>query len=243
MNGPPPKPSLSLTVVMPVFNERYLVAEAIRRILDVEDERISRLEMVIVDDGSTDGSRAILGEIAKAHPERVKLVLHEKNQGKGAAVATGVEHARGDVTVIQDADLEYSAGDLPKVVAPFLDDDADAVFGSRFMPGGSRRVLYFRHSLANRFLTGVSNVLTDLNLTDMETCTKAARTTLLRSIPLRSRDFRIEPELVFKLAKRGARIFEVPIRYSGRTYEEGKKITWRDGVAALWWICRYRFFK
>jgi glycosyltransferase involved in cell wall biosynthesis len=233
MKGPPAKSSLSLTVVMPVFNERYLVAEAIRRILAVEDTRISRLDLVVVDDGSTDGSRAILAQLAREHPDRITLVLHEKNQGKGAAVATGVEHARGDVTVIQDADLEYSASDLPRVVAPFLEDDADAVFGSRFMPGGSRRVLYFRHSLANHFLTSVSNWLTDLNLTDMETCTKAARTTLLRSIPLRSRDFRIEPELVFKLAKRGARIFEVPIRYSGRTYEEGKKIRAKDGLLAL----------
>lgn len=224
---------------MPVFNERYLVAEAIRRILAVDDARITSLELVVVDDGSTDGSRAILEALAREHPQRITLVLHEKNRGKGAAVATGVDHARGDVTVIQDADLEYSASDLPRIIAPFLEDDADAVFGSRFMPAGSRRVLYFRHALANRFLTGVSNWLTDLNLSDMETCTKAVRTTILRSIPLRSRDFRIEPELVFKLAKRGARIFEVPIRYSGRTYEEGKKIRAKDGVLALLAMLRF----
>jgi glycosyltransferase involved in cell wall biosynthesis len=233
--------SLSLSVVMPAFNERYLVAESVRRVLAVSSPRISSLELIVVDDGSTDGTREILREIAAANPARMKLVLHEKNSGKGAAVATGVGHARGDVTVIQDADLEYNPRDLVRVVVPFLEDEADAVFGSRFLTGDYRRVLYFRHTLGNRVLTWMCNWLTDLNLSDMETCTKAVRTSLLQSIPLRSRDFRIEPELTFKLEKRGARIFEVPISYAGRTYEEGKKIGLRDGFLALgamlhWWI-------
>lgn len=233
--------SLSLSVVMPAFNERYLVAEAVRRMLAVESPHISRLDLIVVDDGSTDGTREILRDLAAKNPDRMTLVLHEKNGGKGAAVTTGIERAKGDVTVIQDADLEYNPRDLAKVVVPFLEDEADAVFGSRFLTGDYRRVLYFRHTLGNKVLTGMCNWLTDLNLSDMETCTKAVRTSLLQSIPIRSRDFRIEPELVFKLEKRGARIFEVPISYSGRTYEEGKKIRMRDGFRAIgamlhWWV-------
>ncbi|MBL8857450.1 MAG: glycosyltransferase [Planctomycetes bacterium] len=233
--------SLSLSVVMPAYNERYLVAEAVRRVLAVESPRISSLELIVVDDGSTDGTREILRGLAREHAGRMVLVEHERNGGKGAAVNTGIARATGDVTVIQDADLEYNPRDLVKVVVPFLEDEADAVFGSRFLTGEYRRVLYYRHTLGNKLLTGLCNWLTDLNLSDMETCTKAVRTSLLQSIPLRSRDFRIEPELVFKLEKRGARIFEVPISYSGRTYEEGKKIGMRDGFRALgamfhWWI-------
>lgn len=230
---------LSLSVVMPAYNERYLVAESVRRVLAVECPRISWLELIVVDDGSTDGTREILRELAAANPGRMTLVLHEKNGGKGAAVATGIDLAKGDVTVIQDADLEYNPRDLAKVVVPFLEDEADAVFGSRFLTGDYRRVLYFRHTLGNKVLTGMCNWLTDLNLSDMETCTKAVRTSLLQSIPIRSRDFRIEPELVFKLEKRGARIFEVPISYSGRTYEEGKKIGLKDAFQALYCIIRY----
>lgn len=233
--------SLSLSVVMPAFNERYLVAEAVRRVLAVESPRISSLELIVVDDGSTDGTREILRGLARENPDRLVVIEHAENRGKGAAVSTGIDRARGDVTVIQDADLEYNPRDLARVVVPFLDDEADAVFGSRFLTGDYRRVLYFRHTLGNKLLTGLCSWLTDLNLSDMETCTKAVRTSLLQSIPIRSRDFRIEPELVFKLEKRGARIFEVPISYSGRTYEEGKKIGMRDGFLALgamlhWWL-------
>ena len=230
-----------LSVVMPVYNERYLVAESIRRLLAVHSPLISRLDLIIVDDGSTDGSRDILRTLAAEHPDRITYIEHEHNRGKGAAVNTGIARARGAVTVIHDADLEYDAQDLPKLMTPFIHDAADAVYGSRFLAGSYRRVLYYRHAIGNRLLTFICNLLTDLNLTDMETCYKAVRTRLLQSIPIRSRDFRLEPELTFKLAKRGARIFEVPISYAGRTYEEGKKIGITDAVLALgamlhWWL-------
>jgi glycosyltransferase involved in cell wall biosynthesis/phospholipid N-methyltransferase len=230
-----------LSVVMPVYNERYLVAESIRRLLAVQSPLISRLDLIIVDDGSTDGTRDILRALAAAHPDRITYIEHQQNQGKGAAVNTGIAQAQGSVTVIHDADLEYDSQDLPKLMVPFIHDAADAVYGSRFLAGTYRRVLYYRHSVGNRLLTAICNLLTDLNLTDMETCYKAVRTRLLQSIPIRSRDFRLEPELTFKLAKRGASIFEVPISYAGRTYEEGKKIGFADGLLALgamlhWWL-------
>ena len=230
-----------LSVVMPVYNERYLVAESIRRLLAVESPLISRLDLIVVDDGSTDGTRDILRTLAAEHADRITYIEHEQNRGKGAAVNTGIARAEGSVTVIHDADLEYDSQDLPKLMMPFIHDAADAVFGSRFLAGSYRRVLYYRHSIGNRVLTGICNVLTDLNFSDMETCYKAVRTRLLQSIPIRSPDFRLEPELTFKLAKRGARIFEVPISYAGRTYEEGKKIGFRDAVLALgamlhWWL-------
>jgi glycosyltransferase involved in cell wall biosynthesis len=230
-----------LSVVMPVYNERFLVAESIRRVLAVESALISRLDLIIVDDGSTDGTRDILRTLAAQHPDRITYIEHERNQGKGAAVRTGIARAQGTVTVIQDADLEYDPQDLPKLMLPFVREGADAVFGSRFLAGDYRRVLYYRHTLGNRLLTHLCNLLTDLNLTDMETCYKAVRTRLLQSIPIRSPDFRLEPELTFKLAKRGAHMFEVPISYTGRTYEEGKKIGFRDALLAFgamlrWWV-------
>lgn len=230
-----------LSVVMPVYNERYLVAESIRRVLAVESPLISRLDLIIVDDGSTDGTRELLRTIAAQHPERITYIEHDRNRGKGAAVNTGLARAEGSVTMVHDADLEYNPQDLPKLMVPFQRDGADAVYGSRFLAGDYRRVLYYRHSIGNRLLTGICNLLTDLNFTDMETCYKAVRTRLFQSIPIRSRDFRMEPELTFKLAKRGARIFEVPISYAGRTYAEGKKIGFRDAVLAFgtmlhWWL-------
>ncbi len=230
-----------LSVVMPVFNERYLVSECVRRVLAVESPLISRLDLIIVDDGSTDGTRDILRGFARDYPDRITYIEHEKNGGKGAAVRTGVAHACGSVTVIQDADLEYHPRDLPRLIVPFIESGADAVFGSRFLTSAYRRALYYRHRLGNQLLTVISNLLTDIDLTDMETCYKAVRTELLQSIPIRSRDFRIEVELTFKLAKRGARIFEVPISYAGRTYAEGKKIGFKDALRALgamahWWL-------
>ena len=228
-----------LSVVMPVYNERYLVAESIARVLAVDSPRITRLDLIVVDDGSTDGTREILRGIAARHPDRITYVEHAQNQGKGGAVATGIALAKGDVTVIQDADLEYNPKDFGRLMAPFETDEADAVYGSRFLSGEYRRVLYYRHALGNKVLTAICNVLTDLNLSDMETCYKAVRTPLLQSIPIRSKDFRIEPELTFKLQKRGARIYEVPISYAGRTYAEGKKIGFPDAVKALGAMLRF----
>lgn len=229
--------ALKVSVLIPVYNERFLVAESIRRVLAVRDPAIREIEVIAVDDGSTDGTRELLRELAARHPA-IKLVEHERNSGKGAALRTAIAHATGDVCVPHDADLEYHPDDFARLVQPFLREQADAVFGSRFLTGEYRRVLLFYHSLGNRLLTTLVNLLTNLNLSDMETCYKMVRTKLLRSLPLRYDDFRIEPELTIKLAKRGAVIFEAPIRYSGRTYAEGKKIGWRDGILALGAIVR-----
>ena len=231
---------LHVSVVVPVYNERFLVGESIRRVLAVESPLIERLDVIVVDDGSTDGTRDVLRALAAAEP-RIDYVEHDRNRGKGAAVRTGIARARGAVTLIHDADLEYDPRDIPSLVRPFLEAGADAAYGSRFLGGDYRRVLYFAHTLGNRLITFASNFFTNLNLTDVETCYKAVRTRLLQSIPIRSNDFRLEIELTFKLAKRGARIFEVPISYAGRTYEEGKKIGVRDGMLAFsamlrWWV-------
>jgi len=222
-----------LSVIIPVYNERHLVAESVRRVLQVESPRIERLDVILVDDGSTDGTREILRGLAGEHPDRITLAEHEMNQGKGAAVRTGIALATGTVTIVHDADLEYDPRDFDRMMVPFVRGEADAVYGSRFLTSEYRRVLYYRHALGNRLLTFLSNLITDLNLTDMETCYKAVRTRLLQSIPIRSNDFRVEPELTIKLAKRRARIYEVPISYAGRTYEEGKKIGLADAVLAL----------
>ncbi|MHC1581330.1 MAG: glycosyltransferase, partial [Methanopyraceae archaeon] len=237
----PREPSMPehLTVVVPVYNERHLVAESVRRVLGVESPRIERLDVILVDDGSTDGTREVLRGLAEEYPERITLVEHDTNQGKGAAVRTGIALAKGTVTVVHDADLEYDPQDLDRMMVPFVRGEADAVYGSRFVTSEYRRVLYFRHALGNRLLTFLSNLITDLNLTDMETCYKAVRTRLLQSIPIRSNDFRVEPELTIKLAKRRARIYEVPITYAGRTYEEGKKIGFADAVLALGAMLRW----
>jgi glycosyltransferase involved in cell wall biosynthesis/ubiquinone/menaquinone biosynthesis C-methylase UbiE len=231
---------LHVSIVVPVYNERYLVGESLRRVLAVESPLIDRLDLIVVDDGSTDGTREILRELAAREP-RIDYVEHDRNRGKGAAVRTGIARARGAVTLIHDADLEYDPRDIPALVRPFIEASADAVYGSRFSGGEYRRVLYFGHTLGNRLITFGADLFTDLNLTDVETCYKAVRTRLLQSIPIRSNDFRLEIELTFKLAKRGARIFEVPISYAGRTYQEGKKIGVTDGILAFfamlrWWI-------
>lgn len=223
---------IRLSVVMPVYNEAATLEEAIRRVRIVPLD----MELVCVDDGSTDRSVAVLRALEAEEMVDVVLV-HPRNRGKGAAVRTGIEAATGDVIVIQDADLEYDPFDLLRLLEPIADGRADAVFGSRFQ-GGPHRVLYFWHSLGNRGLTLLSNMFTDLNLTDMETCYKMVRADLLKSLPLRTDRFGIEPELTARLAQSRARIYELPISYDGRTYAEGKKIGWRDGVAALWHIVR-----
>ena len=223
---------LRLSIIVPVYNEAAHVAAALRRVRSVP----VTMEVICVDDGSTDGTAGVLDEL-QAEGVIDVLVRHPRNRGKGAAVRTGIAHAGGDVVVIQDADLEYDPFELPRLLEPIVDGRADAVFGSRFL-GGPHRVLYFWHRLGNGFLTLLSNMLTNLNISDMETCYKLVRTDLLKSLPLRTDRFGIEPELTARLAQSGARIYEAPISYAGRTYAEGKKIGWKDGVAAIWHILR-----
>ena len=230
---------VKLSVVIPVYNERFLVGELVRRVLAVSAPEIREMELVIVNDGSKDGSTEILRELAAEHPDRIRLIEQE-NQGKGAAIRRGIAEATGDLIMFQDADLEYDPRDYARLVRPFLEDGADVVYGSRFLPSDRRRVLYYRHTLGNRMLTGLSNWLTDLNLTDMETCYKVFRAPLLKSIPIRSNDFAMEPEITAKVAKRDCRVFEVPISYLGRTYREGKKIGWKDAVKAVTAMVKYR---
>jgi len=253
----------SLSVLVPVFNEQHLVAASLARLEVLEGSpHLEAVQVVVVDDCSRDGTADALRAFArergvlwseegplehgvelKGHGKRGKMewvfLRHVLNGGKGKAVRTALAEASGAISVVHDADLEYHPRDLARIVKVFVEEDADAVFGSRFAGGEARRALLFRHELGNRFLTFVTNLITNVNLTDMETCYKAVRTELLRSIPLVSNDFRIEPELTIKLAKREARIFEIPISYSGRTYQEGKKINWRDGFKALFAMLRF----
>jgi glycosyltransferase involved in cell wall biosynthesis len=224
--------AIRVSVVMPVYNEAATVAHSVRRLRAVP----LSIELVCVDDGSKDGTRDILAALERDKLIE-KLVFQPENRGKGAAVRTGIQTATGDVIVILDADLEYDPQDIPMLLWPIADGRADAVFGSRFL-GGPHRVLYFWHRLGNGVLTLISNMFTDLNLTDMETCYKMARADLMKSLPLKSDRFGIEPEITARFAQARARIYEVPISYDGRTYAEGKKIGWRDGVAAFWHIFR-----
>jgi glycosyltransferase involved in cell wall biosynthesis len=226
--------AVRLSVVMPVYNERATLREIIGRVLAVPID----LELLCVDDGSRDGSREILAELAGLHPQ-ILVLEQPKNMGKGAALRRGIHEANGDFVIIQDADLEYDPIEYPQLLEPLIQGKADVVYGSRFLGGGPHRVLYFWHSVGNWILTLLSNCLTNINLTDMETCYKAFRREVIQSIPIEEDRFGFEPEITVKVARRKVRIYEVGIGYSGRTYEEGKKIGWKDGVRALYCLMKY----
>lgn len=228
-------PGFRLSVVMPVFNEKDTITEIIRRVRKVPIDK----QIILVDDGSSDGTRDILREME--NDGDLEIYYHDKNRGKGAALRTGFGKVQGDVVIIQDADLEYAASQYPRLIQPIVEDQADVVYGSRFLTGGPHRVLYFWHSVANRMLTTLSNMFTDLNLSDMETCYKVFRREVIQDIlpTLKQDRFGIEPELTAKIARRGYRIYEMGISYAGRTYEAGKKIGLGDAFQALWCIVRY----
>ncbi len=230
--------AVMLSVIMPVYNEARTISEMVARVRRAPID-LTR-ELIVVDDASTDATREALQKITADHGDEVRVFTHEANRGKGAAIRTGIAHARGEIILVQDADLEYDPRDYPLLLEPILEDQADVVFGNRFH-GGPHRVLYFWHYTANRFLTLLTNLLTGLNLSDMEVGYKVFRADVLRRITLTSNRFGFEPEITVKVARLDCRVYEVPIRYYGRTYAEGKKITWRDGLAALGHIIRYRF--
>ncbi|MDX1982943.1 MAG: glycosyltransferase [Bryobacteraceae bacterium] len=221
-----------LSILIPVYNERAVVERSLSLVLGAPLPENMERELIIVDDCSTDGTFDILRRMAASEP-RIRLIRHEVNQGKGAAVRTAIQHAAGDFSIVQDADLEYDPSEYPKLMKPLLEGNADAVFGSRYLAGDQTRILPYWHSMINYGLTLLSNIFSNIKLTDMETCYKVFRTDLLKSIPVRSNRFGFEPEITMKCAKRKLRIYEVPISYHGRTYEEGKKIGWRDGLKAL----------
>jgi len=229
---------MRVSVVMPVYNERTTVRQAVERVLAVPFE----VEVLCVDDGSQDGSREVLAELQQQY-RQVQVFLQPANMGKGAALRRGIQAARGDFVIIQDADLEYDPVDYPTLLDPLIQGKADVVYGSRFLGAAPHRVLYFWHSVGNRLLTLLSNCLTNINLSDMETCYKAFRRDVIQSIPIEQDRFGFEPEITVKVAKRRLRIYEVGISYWGRTYEEGKKINWRDGVRAVWYLLKYSFLE
>jgi glycosyltransferase involved in cell wall biosynthesis len=226
-----------LTVVMPVYNEPATVAQVVEAVLAQRPVQ----ELIIVDDASNDATAQVLAEIARTDP-RIKLFRHTHNQGKGAAVRRGFQEATAALVIVQDADLEYDPAEYHLLLKPILAGQADVVYGSRFAGFGAHRVLYFWHAVGNKFLTLLSNMATNLNLTDLETCYKVFRRDLLQQITLCENRFGFEPEITAKVARQNARIYEVPISYHGRTYAEGKKVNWRDGFAALWCIVKYNFF-
>ncbi len=226
---------VKLSIVIPVYNEKDTIETILEHVRRTPFEK----EIIIVDDFSTDGTRDVLHRISD--DSDLHIILHEKNMGKGAALRTGFTRVTGDIVIIQDADLEYDPSEYDRLVSPIVNDKADVVYGSRFM-GGSRRVLYFWHTVGNRFLTLLSNMMTNLNLTDMETCYKVFRRDVIDRITVKSNRFGVEPELTAKIARLGVRVYETPISYYGRRYSEGKKIGWKDGVSAIYSIIRFAFF-
>jgi glycosyltransferase involved in cell wall biosynthesis len=240
VHDPNPKPVV-LSVVVPCYNEEKTLASCVEKLLEIEDQSLG-LELIIVNDCSTDRSLDVANGLKQKHP-RIGVLSHARNQGKGAALRTGISHATGDFVAIQDADLEYSPADLKRLVALLAEGEADVVLGSRFLSGGSHRVLYFWHSLGNQFLTFLSNMLTDLNLSDMETCYKVFRREIIQSITIEENRFGFEPEVVAKMAQMRLRIYEMGISYHGRTYAEGKKIGINDGWRALYCILKYNLHR
>jgi glycosyltransferase involved in cell wall biosynthesis len=228
----------TVSIVIPCYNEAATVEQVVDKVLAAP---VAQMEVIVVDDGSTDGTAEVLRE--KVSPRVARVLFHERNRGKGAALRTGFAAASGDIVLVQDADLEYDPRDYPRLLQPILENRADVVFGSRFSGGESHRVLYFWHSVMNKLLTLLSNMLTDLNLTDMEVCYKVFRRSVIEKIRIEEDRFGFEPEITAKVAKQRCRIFEVGISYSGRTYEEGKKIGWRDGVRAIWCILKYNLLR
>jgi len=225
-----------ISIVIPVYNEENTILTLLKRVLAVG---LPKREVIVVDDGSQDGTREKLVDCAEPLDSCVKVICHEKNRGKGAALRTGFGAAQGDIIIVQDADLEYNPSEYGRLIAPIMDGRADVVYGSRFVGGEPHRVLYFWHYAGNKLLTLLSNMFTNLNLTDMETCYKAFRREVLSQIDLKENGFGFEPEVTAKIAKLDVRIYEIGISYSGRTYKEGKKIGWRDGMWAIWCIVKY----
>ena len=230
---------MKLSILMPVYNEEKWLKEIVGRVFDQKVDGIDSRELILVDDNSQDSTKEIIFSLKAEYPNLIKDFYHSENQGKGAALRTAIERMKGDVCIIQDADLEYDPKEYQLILEPIIQGRADCVYGSRFVGAQSKRVLFFWHYLANKMLTLMSNIFTNLNLTDMETCYKAFRCDLLKSIPIRSDRFGFEPEITAKIAKRRSKIYEVGISYNGRTYQDGKKITWVDGVKALLTIFRF----
>lgn len=231
---------MKVSVVMPCYNEIRTIDAILKKVTAACENEKMDYEVIVVDDGSTDGTRDYLARLDPAGP--IRVVLHEVNRGKGAALRTGFNHATGDVIIVQDADLEYEPAEYPKLLKPILDGQADVVYGSRFIGGESHRVLYFWHSMGNKFLTLLSNIFTNLNLTDMEVCYKVFRREILQDIELEEDRFGFEPEFTARIARNGYVIYEVGVSYYGRTYEQGKKIGWKDGVRAIVVILKYGLF-
>jgi glycosyltransferase involved in cell wall biosynthesis len=227
--------NMKLSVIIPVYNEAGTILEVVKRVQETPYDK----EIIVVDDCSTDGTVEILKRI---EGDGMIVLFHKFNQGKGASIRTAMTRTTGDFVIIQDADLEYNPSEYPRLLSPLLEGKADVVYGSRFL-GGPHRVLFFWHALGNRIITILSNILTDLNLSDMETGYKAFRSEIIKKIEIKSNRFGFEPEITAKIAKMGCRIYEIPISYWGRDYTEGKKISWKDGLAAIYWIVRYNLFK
>ncbi len=237
LNIGPNDDEILLSIIVPCFNEIHTISQVIEKI---KESPVNNKEIIIIDDFSNDGSREFLNNL---NDDLINVIFHKTNQGKGAAINTGIKYARGKIIIIQDADLEYDPNEFPNIIKPITDNKADVVYGSRFQGGQPHRVVYFWHRVGNGFLTFLSNIFTDLNLSDMETCYKAFRSEIIKNIRIEEKRFGFEPEITAKISKKDYRIYEVGISYYGRTYKEGKKIGWKDGFQAIWCILKYNLFR